>query len=1571
MMLKRAFLILIAAGVAAAAAAQQSPNIERGLLPDKAYEVSDVDTVGLFGGVVNLAIPLGIRYHVNGNLSYQFTLSYATNSWETGENTVDEQIEEPPWILTHHYTWAFPARRMNAGAGWMLSFGELLAPEAQNSQWVYRSQDGGDHAFYDTLHLNDPNEHLYTGSGSGTDPLWVRYTRDGTYLRLRKLTNSFELDFPNGDVHTFNTAGKLVSIRDRYANQVSIVYSTYAGTYGTSSMWTITDTTGRTHYVYFRPGASYEEFSKSGLVAHEIVDSIDLAAFGGQRAVYHLEYANNTSNPPSSIIFRRYPDSAEPEPSIATTTAASLLTAVALPMDSLRYEFTYASVDAPSGNIVNLKLPSGANVQYGYLTPYEFPTSTWSSSAGVTSRIVTDSDNTLLSWTEYQPDRYAPGYTESAERRIVRQRDASGGVLTETRNYFTTCSLNQCGHANEYGLPLTRVGMPANGPFLSSEVLKPATSGEPVVERSTSVRYEADTNLSGTWLHTSDLNRRLVYSKTTYEDGTFSDHTLSNFDGLGNYRETVSGGDNPNGGTSVSTLTRFNPTRGRMDVASNGTFSGDFTMPPVASPWILGTFDLQQTTENGQISTVSACFDTNGFLAGRRTYAAFGASAGVAPTKSGTDLLALFTADANGNVSREQYLGGDSGTAAYLSSTCLDSSATESFRLEHRYAFGTRRKSYFVDENGLSLSQFALDADVDSNTGFINAQRDTSRADSSGATDGGGLKREFSYDLLGRLSREGPPTAQSERGAARRLVFSQSSRNVDIFDETPNGGTVLRKRMLELDGLGRVKKETRTIPGGATATASRIWDYDTLGRVVDASAWGNQTPLVLTHFHYDHLGRLLDQTAPDGSVTSYTYLGIRRSSATAKVHTAAGQETDVTSTADFDGQGRMRRLTDGAGVMTRYSYDVAGRLTQVCADEANGCVQNRSFTYDNRGFLGSEQTPELGVSGNGTASYQYDARGNVTRRTTGAALGLFDVKTQYDRAGRAKRIYEAKLTDGVNRDLKLFEYGTANSGTDYRNGRLTRATRYNWIESVAYNVQIIEEYSYAGRDGRISNRRTYDSLCVGLASSCNVLFAGQHKEDFTQTFSYDALGAVVSQDQPSCTTGFCYDAHVPALTVDNAYEDGALTSVTWTSAPRAATITYHDNGMVKRVMHPNLVVDDILLDAARNPRPYEITTTNVVNGGTCVAPTFTLQPQSTIISSGSSANFSARADGETGQTVSYQWFRGIYPDRSASQGTGTISGGVAHYTTPALTATTSYWVEATNSCPNSARNSETATVSICTSPSATVQPAAVSITRSQSVDLLATASGTGTLTYQWYTAGSTDTAIVGATTSKLTVAPTAQTSYKVKVSNACATVSSNTVTITVFNPPGKPSSITATSDGTANTVTWSAASSNVGIGSYEVQRRDGVSFVVQMPATRILVNGPSGVVAGTAYLYRVRGVDLNGVAGTWSNYDLTTTVAFGNDTQSGVSVIMGSHIGQLRQAIDAVRAQAGMVSAWSSYAAATGAIYAGQIIEMRNRLNEARAALGLAPVAYGAPTLTPGPTVITGAQIEELRGGVK
>lgn len=87
----------------------------------------------------------------------------------------------------------------------------------------------------------------------------------------------------------------------------------------------------------------------------------------------------------------------------------------------------------------------------------------------------------------------------------------------------------------------------------------------------------------------------------------------------------------------------------------------------------------------------------------------------------------------------------------------------------------------------------------------------------------------------------------------------------------------------------------------------------------------------------------------------------------------------------------------------------------------------------------------------------------------------------------------------------------------------------------------------------------------------------------------------------------------------------------------------------------------------------------------------------------------------------------------------------------------------------------------CTAPAITAQPHSVSITAGQSVTLTVTASGTGPLSYQWYTGASGNTAspINGATGSSLTVSPTVTTSYWVRVSNACGSVNSSTATITV------------------------------------------------------------------------------------------------------------------------------------------------------------------------------------------------
>lgn len=1577
--------------LAVAAAGQQHPNVERGFLPDKSYQLGDLDTVNLFNGSLNASIPLGQRYPVNGNLSYQFALSYATNGWEVGEHQYTDYVDYYPYQIERINYYSYPARHMNAGFGWTLSFGRLFRDYPTNP-WVYISPDGGQHGFFGTLHRNNPGE----TANPGTNPK-ITYSRDGTYLRLRSYSNRAELDFPNGEVHVFDTSGRLTSMSDAFGNSMSITYGLRTtGEYAGSTQWTVTDSTGRLHYVYFRPAPSYAELAYDFADEHERIDYIDLAAYddpavsGDGRAQYHLEYATDGNVVPDSVLLsRRCPHS---EPELNETVRVALLEGIQMP-ENLRYEMTYdrgsqsfcsqMNLDnsgSASGNLTELQLTTGAKVAFQYRA-YDYPSSSawespdpgdpaetmyFSTVPGIKSRIVKDVDGTtVLSNTEYEPERYVQVFGEQAQRRIVRHKNGES-IVKEVRHYFTTCVISVCGNGGEYGLPFTRVGMPAGGPFLSTETFVPDASGTLVPGGSSWVRYEGDGNLNSfDQSFDYSTNRRVSYTKTVHDDGTYTEATKSLFDGLGQYRQTVVKSDITTPISQRTSFTNFNPARGTFNVSASGTYSGDFSMPGPSDKWNFGVYDLQRTTENSQVSTVAACFDTNGFQTGRRIYAAFGTS----PSLQEKDLLAIFTPDpTTGNVKVEQYLGGDQGVPAPTTAICPTSSSSDNYRIEHRYESGARKSSYFIGPGGLPFSHFALDTDIDANTGLAKARREASTVGSGGNSLGDGLKTDLKYDALGRLALEAPSTT-TNRGVRKRVVFSLNSTKVEVFEENALGTVVLRSRKLELDGLGRIRKETRSMPGTA-ATASRTWEFDGIGRLSAASSWGNQAPAAMTRIEYDPFGRLKKVTASDGSQTAYSYIGVRQLSSTSSVHTGVSQESNATTTTDYDAEGRLRRVTDPAGIKTRYTYDVGGRLTNVCAGEDAGCTQNRIFTYDNRGFLTAEQTPELGTAGNGTATYAYDARGNVVQRTVGAANGAFDIKTEYDRAGRLKRIFEA----GSGRDLKLFDYGTTNPGGDYKNGRLTRAVRYNWLDTLAFNVQVIEDYSYAGREGWISNRTTYDSECsVSGSLPCTGLFDGLEKRSFTQGFTYDELGAVTSASLPSCTIGDCAAAGIPNRTVTNGYDKGWLTSVTWTGAPQSAAIAYHDNGMVASVTHSNQVVDEILLDALRVPRPHEIKTTNVVDPATCTLPTYTTQPQSSTITSGSSVNLSAKAEGQAGATITYQWYRGTYPDSTTGVKTETLQSGVTTWYSPAnVTATTSYWVKATNSCQAGGTASQTAIVTVCAAPSITAQPQNHSMTRSQSYTLTVTPSGSAPLSYQWSTmSGSTATPIAGATSSELTVTPQSSTTYRVTITNGCGSVNSSSAIVTVLNPPSAPGSITATSNGSTNTVTWSASSSGAGIGYYEVQRRNGSTFTVQMPGTRTFTNGPTGVTPGTAYLYRVRGVDLNGVAGPWSVYDLTTTMTFTDDPLlAGITIVKGIHVGQLRQAIDAIRTEAGLSPAWAGHGAEIGLIFVGHVTEMRTGLNEARLVLGLPAVPFAQQNLSPFGLMYL-SYLTELRNGVK
>jgi YD repeat-containing protein len=1216
-MCRRLIVSLVVAAlsiVAALAADEQHPNVKKGFAVDSVFQIGELDHVNAFNGNLVVQIPIGPRITVGGRLSYGLTLTYNSKVWDY-EPTLPGNLQLTTPVLVH------PTRVSNAGLGWLLSLGRILytnAPANQVKDLVYESPDGGQHRIYCTLH---EDEYPDTPCAARVNDGHVQgYTRDGTYLRMRMLTDTrAAIDFPDGTTHYFdddlnNQQFRLSKMEDRFGNSVNIAYSNGGKT------WTITDSgsASRITVVVFEDTPPLPGGSETRPKNYDTrVKQVEVPQWNtSARSGYVFTYDDNFPAVTRGCVVAPfvYSDNNEPHPpELRQITHAQTLTT---------YKFQYlnsAEHSNPSdrcgtGSLKSMEIPTGATFDYTYQT-YRLPTAGCTTDAsinetgGLRTRVITDvargKSTHQYKWT-YEPTLTGTGedwtgcnpgtaafqksYKE-AKSVITRTEINDTGThdLQKTTNYFSVWSKDTASSdgfkKEEYGLPLTH-SQSDDGKFLSTIVSDPADSNADITSY---VRYEVDPKSRFDafpppgW----DRNRRVQASRVKYEkDGKITDTTSdpTSFDGLGHYRTTTTGGNFDGQNVRVAT-TNYNPGKAMPSKPFPG--SPSYYIPTIAhdAEWLLETYDSRTATEGTSLSATDFCFDVTksgshiptGFLQARRTRGA--------ADKPQNDLLAVFEPDDDGNVAHEKYYGGDKTPTS--ASGCKPGSDSPQFDIAHTYRFGTLASTTYTGSGYFSVDN----SDIDKFTGFVSATRDSI-----------GLVTKYQYDAVGRVTRIDPQSGGPHFKYTYGNFGTSSSNDrlsptVDVQAlSSATSSTPLDRKVVRFDSLGRVWYEYDQLPATAQRATTDNWsvrslEYDGQNRQLRvfereqlATATkdpASQRPTLFnkSEFVYDYLGRPTQITAPDKHLIRYKYTGSSKTDEVTRRVNADGSERDATVTRVNDRFGRLTEVhefsggtddgtTKGREITTNYTYDVNNQLLTVSTDAGK---QPRTFEYDKRGLLHKEHHPE-----NGDTIYaDYDARGNAGSRTTGGIVTNYD----YDAGERVEAV-----SDQSGKAVKSFTFGRENDGN--ARGKLLTATRRNDLTS-AGRVDVTERYEYNEIAGQMSKRTTTVEHVEGGGRT--------QMQAFAYSMTYDDLllprDVVMPCHLPDCS--------LPAgalAKITNERTAGYLTGVAG-----FASLTYNAAGMVENVIHttPGRPTDKYAMRDGM-PRPSQITFSPCGGG----APTF-------------------------------------------------------------------------------------------------------------------------------------------------------------------------------------------------------------------------------------------------------------------------------------------------------------------------------------------------------------------------------
>jgi RHS repeat-associated protein len=260
-------------------------------------------------------------------------------------------------------------------------------------------------------------------------------------------------------------------------------------------------------------------------------------------------------------------------------------------------------------------------------------------------------------------------------------------------------------------------------------------------------------------------------------------------------------------------------------------------------------------------------------------------------------------------------------------------------------------------------------------------------------------------------------------------------------------------------------------------TGSYGFAYDNMGRLIGTSTQYAWLPGLnfQNAYGYDAASNRTSLTAPDGSVTSYTYDTLNR------LHTL-GNTWAGSFGFGYDALSRRTSLTRPNGVNTSYSYDAVSHLLSVLHQAGLNTLDGASYTYDAAGNRTSKTNYLNGI----TSNYSYDPIYELTQVTQG---GGTTESYNYDAVGN--RLSSLSVPN--------YSYNSSNELTS------------NSVGSYTYdaNGNTLSDASGRSFTWDFENRLT-QAVVPGTNGGAT-------------TFKYDPFGRRVQKSGPLGTTNYLYD----------------------------------------------------------------------------------------------------------------------------------------------------------------------------------------------------------------------------------------------------------------------------------------------------------------------------------------------------------------------------------------------------------------------------------------------------------------